>query len=256
MLSELVPSNLFVFIVVFARIGSALMLLPPFGDAFVFTRTKLVLALAVSALATPLAEPTLPVLPSGPLALAVILISEILVGLFIGGVARFLLSGRHTASMIVAYQTGLAAALVFDPSAGQQSVVIGRFFNLMALTLLFTTGLHHVLLMAVLDSYRLMPPGGLPEVGNFAGQAVAFISGSFVIALQVASPVVVIGLLFYLAIGLVARLMPAMQVFFIALPLQVMLGFWVTMVAMSATMLWYFDYIENGIGELLTGSVL
>ena len=54
MLSELVPANLFLFIVVFARIGSALMLLPPFGDTFVFTRTKLVLALAISALVTPL----------------------------------------------------------------------------------------------------------------------------------------------------------------------------------------------------------
>jgi flagellar biosynthetic protein FliR len=256
MLSELVPANLFLFIVVFARIGSALMLLPPFGDTFVFTRTKLVLALAISALVTPLAEPSLPALPSGPLALTIILTSEILVGLFIGGLARFLLAGLHTASMIIAYQTGLAAALVFDPSAGQQAVVIGRFFNLMALTLLFTTGLHHAMLMAVIDSYRLMPPGGLPDVGDFAGQAVAFLSASFTIALQVAAPVVVVGLLFYLAIGLVARLMPAMQVFFIALPLQVMLGFWVTMVAMSATMLWYFDYIENGIGDLLTGAPL
>ena len=64
----------------------------------------------------------------------------------------------------------------------------------------------------------------------------------------------VVGLLFYLGIGLIARLMPAMQVFFIALPLQVMLGFWITMVALSATRLCYLDYIENGIGELLSGA--
>ena len=256
MLSDLVPANIFAFLVVFARIGSAMVLLPPFGEAFVFIRTRLVLALAISALATPLAAPHLPAMPSGVMALTVILTSEILVGLFIGGLARMLLAGLHTASMVIAFQTGLAAAMVFDPTQGQQSVVISRFFNLMALVLLFSTGLHHAMLMAVIDSYRVMPPGGLPPVGDFAGQAVAFLSGAFVIALQVAAPVIVIGLLFYLGIGLIARLMPAVQIFFIALPLQVALGFWVTMMAMSATMLWYFEYIEIGIGELLTGATL
>ena len=256
MLSELLPANLFVFFVVFARIGSAMILLPPFGEAVVYVRTRLVLALAISALATPLAAPALPALPAGPLELSLILTAEILVGLFIGGLARVLLAGLHTASMVIAYQTGLAAAMMFDPSQGQQAVVIGRFFNLMALVLLFSTDLHHAMLMAVVGSYSVLPPGGLPPVGDFASQAVAFFTGSFIIALQVAAPVIVIGLLFYLGIGLIARLMPAVQVFFIALPLQVMLGFWVTMVALSAIMLWYFEYMENGIGDLLSGAVL
>lgn len=256
MLSALLPTNLFVFIIVFARIGSAMMLLPPFGEAFVFRRTRLVLALAISALAAPLAAPALPQLPSGPLALALLVTAEIIVGLYIGGLARVLLSGLHTASMIIAYQTGLAAAMGFDPSQGQQVVVIGRFLNLMALVLLFSTGLHHALIMAVVDSYIVLPPGGLPPVGDFASQAVAFFTASFIIALQVAAPVLVIGLLFYLGIGLIARLMPAMQVFFIALPLQVALGFWVTMISLSATMLWYFEYMENGIGEILSGAVI
>ncbi len=256
MLSELLPANLFVFFVVFARIGSAMILLPPFGEAVVYVRTRLVLALAISALATPLAAPALPALPAGPLELSLILTAEILVGLFIGGLARVLLAGLHTASMVIAYQTGLAAAMMFDPSQGQQAVVLGRFLNLMALVLLFSTGLHHAMLMAVVDSYSVLPPGGLPPVGDFAGQAVAFFTGSFIIALQVAAPVMVIGLMFYLGIGLIARLMPAVQVFFIALPLQVMLGFWVTMVALSAIMLWYFEYMENGIGDLLSGAVL
>jgi flagellar biosynthetic protein FliR len=212
------------------------------------------MALVISAVATPIAAPSLPTLPDGPLELALVIAGEITVGLFIGALARILLSAIHTASMVIAYQTGLAAALAFDPSQGQQSVVISRFFNLMALVLLFSTGLHHAMLMAVVDSYRVLPPGGLPPVGDFAGQAVAFFTGAFVIAMQVAAPVMVIGLLFYLGIGLIARLMPAMQVFFVAMPLQVMLGFWITMVALSATMLWYLDYIENGIGELLSGA--
>jgi len=256
MLSELLPANAFIFFVVFARIGSAMVLLPPFGEAFVYIRTRLVLALAISALATPLASPSIPAMPSSPMALTLLLTAEILVGLFIGGLARILLAGMHTASMVIAYQTGLAGAMAFDPTQGQQAAVMGRFFNLMLLVILFTTGLHHALLMTIIDSYRLMPPGGLPPVGDFAGQAIAFISGAFVIAMQVAAPVMVVGLLFYLGIGLVARLMPAVQVFFIALPLQIMLGFWITMVAISATMLWYIGYIERGVSDLLSGALL
>ena len=254
MLAELLPANVFAFLAVFARIGAALILLPPFGESFVFARLRLVLALAVSAVATPLAAPALPALPSAPLALALVIAGEIVVGLFIGGLARLLLSGLHTASMLIAYQTGLAAAAVFDPTQNEQGVVIGRFFTLIALVMLFATDLHHALLMALIDSYRLMPPGGLPPAGDFAAQAIAFMSGAFVVALQVSAPVVVVGLLFYLGIGLLARLMPAVQVFFIAMPLQVMLGFWITMVALSATMLWYFEYFADGVATLLTGT--
>ena len=234
--------------------AAALILLPPFGVTFVFARLRLVLALAVSAVATPLAAPVLPALPAAPLALALAIAGEIVVGLFIGGLARLLLSGLHTASMLIAYQTGLAAAVVFDPTQNEQGVVIGRFFTLIALVMLFATDLHHALLMALIDSYRLMPPGGLPPVGDFAAQAIAFMSGAFVVALQVSAPVVVVGLLFYLGIGLLARLMPAVQVFFIAMPLQVMLGFWITMVALSAAMLWYFDYFADGVATLLNGA--
>ncbi len=253
MLAEVLPANVFVFLAVFARIGAALMLLPPFGESFVFPRIRLALALVVSAVAMPIAAPSLPALPPGPLALTVILAGEVTVGLFIGGLARMLLSGLHTASMLVAYQTGLAAATIFDPTQNEQGVILSRFFSLIALVLLFATDLHHALLLALIESYRLLPPGGLPPVGDFAAQAVAFMTGAFIVALQVAAPVIVVGLMFYLGLGLVARLMPAVQVFFIALPLQVMLGFWITMVALSASMLWYFEYFEDGIATLLTG---
>ena len=131
--------------------------------------------------------------------------------------------------------------------------MIGRFFSLVALVLLFATELHHELLLALIDSYRLLPPGGLPPVGDFAAQAIAFMSNAFVVALQISAPIMVVGLLFYLGLGLVARLMPAVQVFFVALPLQILLGFWVTLVALSSIMLWYFEYFEDGIARLLIG---
>ncbi len=251
MLAQFLTTEIFAYVTVFARIGAALMLMPPFGDVFVFARTRLALALALSAVVVPLAGPALPRLPEGPFALTLILGGEIGIGLFIGGLARLLLSGLHTASMLVAYQTGLGAATMFDPSQNEQGAIIGRFFSMLALVLLFATDLHHALILALVDSYRALPPGGFPPAGDFAQQAMSFMSGAFVVAVQVAAPVLVVGLLFYLGLGLLGRLMPTMQVFFVALPLQIMLGFWVVMVALSAMMLWYFEYFEDGVGRLL-----
>ncbi len=251
MLAEVLPADAFAFLVVFARLGAALMLLPPFGESFVFPRARLALALAVSAVVTPIAAPSLPALPASPVMLALIVGGEIAVGLFIGGLGRLLLSGLHTASILVAYQTGLAAATVFDPSQNEQGVMISRFFALLALVLLFATDLHHGLLLALVDSYQVLPPGGLPPAGDFAARAIEIMAGAFVVAMQVAAPVLVVGLLFYLGLGLLGRLMPAVQVFFIAMPLQIMLGFWMTMVALSAVMLWYMDYFGASVASLL-----
>ena len=254
MLAAALPENIYAFFVVFARLGAAFMLLPGFGESFVYKRGRLAMALVISAVATPIAAPTLPPLPDGPLELTLVIAGEITIGLFIGALARILLSAVHTASMVIAYQTGLAAATIFDPTQNEQGAMIGRFFSLLALVLLFATELHHALIMTLIESYRLLPPGGLPPVGDFAAQAITFMSNAFVVALQMSAPMIVIGLMFYLGLGLVARLMPAVQVFFVALPLQVLLGFWVTMMAMSAMMLWYFEYFADGIASLLTGS--
>ncbi len=254
MLAELLNATLFAFLVVFARLGAALMLLPPFGDVFVLRRARLVLALSISVLVAPVAAPLLPAQPPGPLALVLILGGEIAVGLFIGGLARLLLSALHTASFVVAYQTGLGAATAFAPEQDEQGVMISQFFTLTGLTLLFATDLHHALLMALVESYRALPPGGLPPTGDFAAQAIDFIAGAFVVTLQIAAPVLLVGLLFWIGLGLLARLMPSIQIFFVALPLQIALGFWVLMVALSGMLLWYFEYFEASIGRLFGGA--
>lgn len=253
MLAELLNANLFAFLVVFARLGAALMLLPPFGDVFVPSRTRLALALALSLLVTPIAAPLLPAEPGSPLALVIILGGEIAVGLFIGGLARLMLNALHLASFAVAYQSGLGAAVAFAPTQSEQGVMLSRFFTLGGLTLLFASNLHHLLIRALVGSYDALPPGGLPPVGDFAAQAIEVIAGAFVVALQVAMPVLLVGLLFTIGLGLLGRLMPQIQVFFVAMPLQIMLGFWVLMISFSGMMFWYLDYFEAGVARLPGG---
>src|SRR5690348_6112188 len=117
LLAQVLPANLFAAALIFARIGSALMLLPGFGEFYVLQRYRLLLGLFIAALLTPVLSPMLPPLPGRALDLAVMVGSEAMIGLFLGLVSRILLSALDTAGTIVSFQLGLSAAQVFNPMA-------------------------------------------------------------------------------------------------------------------------------------------
>src|SRR5436309_1219260 len=109
MLSHFLISELFAFLLIFCRLGSAIMLLPGFGEAYVAPRIRLMLALMFSLILTPVIHfPPAPATVSG---LLFLMTGEILAGLFIGGLARMLIAAMHVAGTVIAYQSSLASAL-------------------------------------------------------------------------------------------------------------------------------------------------
>lgn len=249
MLEQFLVTELFAFLLVFARLGSTMMLLPGIGEAYVSPRVRLFMALMVSLIITPLAQPLMPEIPGSPLGLTVLLIAEITIGIFLGLLSRMLISTMHTAGMIIAFQSGLAAAMMFDINAGTQGSPFGNILSLGAVTLIFSLNLHHVMLMGVADSYTLFAPGTFPPVGDFAQMAAQILSSVFLMALAFASPHIVVGLLVYLSAGVMSRLMPAMQVFFVIMPAQIMASIFILMVSVSSGMLMFMTFFEN----MLTG---
>jgi len=111
----------------------------------------------------------------------------------------------------------------------------------------------HGMLRAVVDSYSLFEPGVMPPVGDFSEAVARTVSLSFVLGLKIAAPFVAVGLLFSLGIGVLARLMPQVQVFFIAMPLQIALGFVVLGLTLSAAMVVFTDTLSALYGDLLAG---
>ena len=98
-------------------------------------------------------------------------------------------------------------------------------FSVSGVTLIFATDLHHLVIAALHDSYTIFAPGEMPIVGDVAQHITRIISASFRIGIQLSAPFLVFGLLFNLGLGVLSRLMPQMQVFFIGLPLSILLGF-------------------------------
>lgn len=247
MLDQLVTEDIFAVALVFARVGAAVMLLPGFAESFVSPRIRLMIALALSVVVTPVVSYTLPPMPTGVFSGFVLIAGEIVIGIFMGAMVRLFVSALHIAGVVIGFQTGLANASFFDPSNAQQGSVIAAFLNLVGIFLIFVSDLHHLMLMSVADSYTVFRPGAPLPLGDFSQAVIRILSDSFSLGIQLAAPFIVVGCVFYAGLGLLGRLMPQVQVFFIAMPLQIILAFAIMAVTLSAGMLWFLSRFQDSL---------
>lgn len=236
MLNDILTTDAFSLGLVFARMGSTVMLLPGFSEAYVSPRIRLMFALALALVVTPVVSVHLPPMPASMLSAALLVGGEVIIGIFMGGLVRMLMSALHVAGVIIGFQASLSNATFFDPSNAQQGALIAAFLNIVGVLMVFVTDLHHLMLMAIADSYTLFKPGAPLPFGDFSQTLVCLLSETFALGLQLASPFVVVGTVFYAGLGLLGRLMPRVQVFFIAMSLQITLAFVVMAMTLSVSM--------------------
>lgn len=231
--------------IIFFRVGAAIMVLPGFGDVYVPARIRLLFALVFSVLLMPLLGGRMPPLPASPIGLGVLLVTEILVGVFMGLIARTIMMALHVAGNIIASQSSLAVASIFDPSNGAQSPVVSNILTLAAVTLFFTTGMHHLVLAALVQSYDVFTVGQFAPLQDMNILHTRMVADTFGLGVALSAPFMVISLLFYLAGGLMTRLMPNFQVFFIMMSPQIMIALFLLM-ALTNTILGLFtNYMEE-----------
>ncbi len=229
-------SQLSAIAIIFFRVGAALMVLPGFGDVYVPPRIRLLFALVFSILLMPILSSRMPPLPNSGYALGLLAISEVIIGAFIGLIARTVLSALHVAGSIIAAQSSLAVAAIFDPANGAQSPVISNILSLAAMTLFFTTNMHHLVLAALVQSYDVFKAGDFPPLQDMNILHLRMMADAFNLGVALSAPFIVMSLLFYLAGGLMTRLMPNFQVFFIMMSPQIMIAFFLLM-ALTGTIL-------------------
>lgn len=238
------------FLLVFARVGMMIMLLPGVGELSIPSRVRLAIALVLAAILLPLHRNAyaIDLQAIGPV--ITMLFQEMLVGAVLGMTARLAVSALQVAGTVVAQQLGLGFVTAVDPTQNQQGVIIGNFLTLLGITLIFATDLHHLVIAALDDSYRLFHPGEIPIVGDVAQLVTRTVATAFKIGIQLSAPFLVFGLLFNLGLGVLSRLMPQMQVFFIGLPLSILLGFALLLAVVGAMMGTFVGYLEGVLGEL------
>lgn len=251
-LGQLFSAEVFGFFLVFVRLGAAAMVMPGIGETFVFSRVRLGFALGLAAIVFPLVRASLPALPPTPAEILVLFFGEFVYGILVGGLGRLMLTALHSAGTVVSFLSGLSFAQTMDPTQGSQGAIVSSFMSLLGIVLIFATGLHLQLIGALHDSYSLFPPGAPPPFEDFAQLATRTIAGSFALGLQMAAPFIVFGLTFYVGLGLLQRLIPQVQIFFIAMPLQVTLAMMLFAVALSGMMILFLDYFGTAVAHLRT----
>ncbi len=247
------PALAAAFLLMFARIGTMIMLLPALGELVVPARIRLVAALVLTFVLFPLHRTAYAVDLRSFESVLLLLGEELLIGAVLGMTARLAVSALQVTGSIVAQQLGLGFVTAVDPTQGQQGALVGNFLTMLGVTLLFATDLHHVLIAALHQSYAAFRPGELPFTGDIAALMAKTVAGAFRVGVQLAAPFLIFGLVFNISLGLLSRLMPQMQVFFVGLPLSILLGFVILLLvvgAMMGTFLSYFGDVLRDLGTM------
>lgn len=245
MVYDITSQSVLAFILVLFRIGSMMMLMPVFGDTRISTRVRIALVIAISLVILPLVQDLLPDIPTTPLPLLTMGISEAIIGLVIGAIMRLTLMATQMAGTIIAFQLSLGFVTSVDPTQGVQGAILGAFLSLTASILIIVTGLHHVLIAALYDSYQIFPPSQLPNIGDSLQLAVKTVTEAFNIGVRMAAPFLLFGLVFYAGLGIISRLMPQLQIFFIAIPANIWLGLMLLAFLLHVMMQTYLAHLEE-----------
>ncbi|HEY8449431.1 MAG TPA: flagellar biosynthetic protein FliR [Bacillota bacterium] len=249
-ISERLPT----FTLVLARVSGILFIAPPFGGSAVPPLVRGLLALVLALVA-------LPVVPvwtgSDPWAFGAAALAEVTIGLSVGVLSMLLLLAVQGAGDLLDIELGFGVASVVDPQFQLPMPLLGNFLNIVALLLFLSVDGHLWVLRALLDSFRAIPPGGGAwEPALFAGIVEAF-AWVIVTAVRISLPVIGVLFLTTVALGIVARTMPQLNVFVVGLPLRVALGILVLAMVLPllagllsdgvATVLGYIDAFLRGL---------
>jgi flagellar biosynthetic protein FliR len=244
------PAIAAAFILVFARVGTMLMLLPGLGELSVPIRIRLTVAVLLAAVLLPLHQAAYQINLTSFGPVMAMLGEEMFIGAVLGMSVRLIMSSLQVAGFVIAQQMGLGFVTAIDPSLGQQGVLVGNFLAMLGVTLIFATDLHHLVIAALNDSYTLFAPGEIPLMGDVAALTTRTVATAFRIGIQLSAPFLVFGLLFNLGLGVLSRLMPQMQVFFVGLPLSILLGLLIFLLVIGAMMTVFLGAVENVLTRL------
>jgi flagellar biosynthesis protein FliR len=249
------PAIAATFMLMFARVGTMVMLLPGLGELSVPMRVRLTIALVLTAILLPLHRSAYQIDLKAMDAVLLLLFQELIIGAVLGLVARLAISALQVAGSVVAQQLGLGFVTAVDPTQGQQGLIVGNFLALLGVTMVFATDMHHLVIAALHDSYTLFAPGEMMMAGDVAALFTRTTAAAFRIGVQISAPFLVFGLLFNLGLGVLSRLMPQMQVFFIGIPLSILIGLLILLLVIGAMMGTFLDHLGGVLRELTPNSV-
>lgn len=237
-----------IFLLILLRVTAILLTAPIFNSRNIPVLFKVGLSFAVSLILFPILNlQDLPVrFEAIPLVIGII--SEILIGIIIGLSVRMIFVGIQLAGQLVGFQMGLAMANIIDPATSEQVPLLAQLYNLIALLIFLAINAHYWFLRALVESFRLVPPFEFQFTNSLMEQLMSLAGNIFIIGVKVGAPLIVVLLLMSVAFGLAARTVPQMNIFFVAMPLKILVGLIFLLFALPY-MTSFFESIFSGLGN-------
>ena len=243
--------ELVAFVLVIGRIGPLFVLAPVLSAPFLPSRAKFVGAAAFALALTPIAAAG-QAIPTDPLAFALTLGKEIVVGLAFALAIAIATAAVSAGSSLIDTTVGFSFGAVLDPLTGNNSAVLGQVYGIFATMIFLLSGGVQLTVMGLARSYDLVPLGHVPSVGSLAGLALRGLEQVPIIGFELVAPVLLSILVTDAAFGLVARAVPQMNVLVVALPLKVLLAFAVVAVSLPLVGVHLVGDFENAVSASLS----
>lgn len=240
------PSEFALFTLVLGRMAGLFSAIPLFGGKIVPARVKVATVFAMALVFFPMVRAKLPQLPADSISLGLLTVREALIGLSLGLLSQVIFSAVEFCGQIIGTQMGFSAAAQFDPTMGTQVSIMSVFQNLLAILLFMSLGMHHVFIRAIVESYAVVPVGAWHMSGELLQFVIATTTGVFILAIKLAAPVMASLLAATVALGIMARSFPQMNIFMISFPLNIGLGF----VVLGVTLLVFFRTLGHAFDSL------
>ncbi|MBS1088838.1 flagellar biosynthetic protein FliR [Gluconobacter wancherniae] len=224
------------FVLVLCRTGGAIMVMPGLGEEELPMTVRAGIALSISALVLPLVTPSLArssLEQTAPIGLMGMIAVELFAGILIGWLARLITLSLPIAGQMIAVFSGLSSVLQPDPALGSGSSAVARLMNLLAPLMLLVTGAYILPIKAIIGSYALLPPGGFllaqplmhwPFLADATHSVVDITERSFLLGLELSAPFLLISFVWQIMLGIMTRLLPTLQIYNTATPLQIVGG--------------------------------
>ncbi|MFO7716047.1 flagellar biosynthetic protein FliR [Desulfosarcina sp.] len=211
-------------LLIFLRVAAIVFSAPVLDTETIPVAFKAGLAFAVSILLLPTVDAVVTVRDLSLMTFAVGIVSEIAIGVTIGLSVKLLFSGIQLAGQIVGFQMGFAVANVVDPATSAQIPILAQFYNLTAMLVFLAINAHHMFFAALVDSYKMLPPLSMHISPQLVGMMMQLATNMFVVAVKVGAPLIAVLLVVSFGLGLVARTVPQMHIFIVAMPLKILIG--------------------------------
>ena len=220
-----------IFLLVFVRIIGVIAVSPFFGHRIIISQTKVGLGLLLSVVlfsSMPVhIEPEPHLLPY-----LILGVKELILGMLFGYTARLVFFAVQFTGEIIGIDIGFGVVNIIDPMSAEQISVIGTFKNLIAIVTFLAIDGHHVLLNALTRSFDMLPLGGIHLTPGLGEGIIDMTAAVFVMAVQMAAPVITALFLTSLALGIIARTVPQMNVFVVGFPLKIGIGVMMLMISL------------------------